>query len=356
MRSISVSGRTIGDGSPVYFIADIAANHDGSLDRALSLISLAKDAGADCAKFQHFSADRIVSKEGFEAIGTKLAHQVGWTTSVYEAYVKASLPWEWTLALKQHCESVGIDFMSTPYDLESVDHLNPFVEAFKIGSGDIDWLEEINYVSRTGKPVFLATGASSLDEVQKAVGLLVEGKTPTVLMQCNTNYSGHSDNLRHINLRVLSQYRDMFPRFPVGLSDHTEGDTTVLGAVALGAAAIEKHFTDDGSREGPDHGFSMTPVQWERMVSRVRELEHALGDGMKRVQDNENETRVVQRRALRAARDLRPGQRLMRDDVTVLRPAPSGSISPSLLDQVLGSRVTRPLARAQLIEFGDLDL
>ncbi len=198
----------------------------------------------------------------------------------------------------------GIDYFSAPYDLEAVEMLDPHVEMFKIGSGDITWPDMLRRVASTNKPVLLATGASDIGEVQRAVDEILKVNPNLVLMQCNTNYTADTDNFRHIHLNVLHTYRAMFPSTVLGLSDHTPGATTVLGAVALGARVIEKHFTDDNSREGPDHPFSMNPRAWREMVDRTRELEQALGSSRKFVAPNEQQTVVVQRRCVRAARDL----------------------------------------------------
>ena len=138
---------------PTYFIADIAANHDGSLERAIELVTLAKEAGADCAKFQHFRAPHIVSDYGFKALGGQQSHQASWSKSVFETYADASLPWEWTEPLAIHSKAIGIEFMSAPYDLEAVAHLNPHVNAFKVGSGDVNWLEELQVIADLGKPM-----------------------------------------------------------------------------------------------------------------------------------------------------------------------------------------------------------
>src|SRR5208283_2372459 len=239
------------------------------------------------------------SERGFNELGNQLSHQAKWKKSVFQVYREASLPWEWTPALKRECEACGIEYFSAPYDLEAVDMLDPYVNLFKIGSGDITWPELLRKVASKQKPVLLATGASDIGEVQRAVEEVVKINSQLVLMQCNTNYTASLENFRHIHLRVLETYRAMFPSLLLGLSDHTPGHATVLGAVALGARVIEKHFTDDNGRLGPDHTFSMNPVTWRSMVERCRELEAALGDGYKRVEDNERETVVLQRRCLR---------------------------------------------------------
>lgn len=341
MRSFCINKTPVGFSCPTYFIADIAANHDGDLKRAKQLIRMCKAAGANAAKFQHFRAETIVSKGGFETLGTKLSHQAKWQKSVFEVYRGASVPWEWTKELANTCLEENIDFFTSPYDLDMIDQLDPFVSAFKVGSGDITWLESLRRMGGKGKPVLLAAGASDLVDVQRAMSVLRdECKVPTLLMQCNTNYTGSLENLKHVRLRTLETFRAMYPDVPLGLSDHTPGHATVLGAITLGACAIEKHFTDDTRREGPDHGFSMDPDSWRDMVERSRELEAALGDGNKRVEDNERETVVVQRRCIRASQDLLPGRILERSDLTVLRPAPIGSLPPYEIPNVVGRKLT----------------
>jgi len=342
-----IGRRLVGPDQPTYFIADIAANHDGSLDRALGLITLAREAGAECAKFQHFRAPHIVSDYGFRALGGQQSHQATWEKSVYQSYSDASLPWEWTQPLAEHARTIGIEFMSAPYDLEAVAHLDPWVNAFKVGSGDVNWLEELQVIADLGKPVLLATGAASLDDVQRAMDVLLTSGVDIVLMQCNTNYTGSIANVHHINLRVLNQYAELYPNITLGLSDHTPGNVTVLGAVALGARVVEKHFTDDTARTGPDHGFSMDPVTWRAMVDDTRLLEAALGTGIKSVEDNEQETVVLQRRCVRAARDLPAGTVLTRDDLEVLRPAPREAVPAHEVDLVVGRVLTRHLTDGQ---------
>ena len=328
----------MGNGAPTYFIADIAANHDGVLDRAIRLINLAKDAGADAAKFQNFRAPKIVSDYGFRALGTKQSHQAKWKKSVYKVYEDASLPWDWTEKLRVSCEKIGIHFLSTPYDLEAVDMLDPHVPAFKIGSGDITWTEILNQVASKGKPVILSTGASDMGDVVRAVRIIKAQNDQLVLLQCNTNYTGDPTNMRYVQLNVIKTFASIYPDVVLGLSDHIPGYVSVLGAISLGARVIEKHFTDDRSRGGPDHQFSESPASWREMVSRSRELEAALGDSDKYVMENEKETVVLQRRCLRAAMHISSDTLLTRQLIDVLRPAPLDAIMPYEVDRVIGRR------------------
>jgi N-acetylneuraminate synthase len=347
MAAFTIGNARIGPNEPTYFIADIAANHDGDLRRAMDLMTLAKEAGADCAKFQHFRAEHIVSDYGFTSLGSQRSHQASWSKSVFEVYQDASLPWEWTEQLASHATDIGIEFMSAPYDLEAVDHIDPYVNAYKIGSGDINWIEELAHIATKGKPIIIATGAASLDDVNRAVSIVQAAELPLVVMQCNTNYEGSLENIRHVNLRVLTQYAELFPDVTLGLSDHTPGHVTVLGAVALGARVVEKHFTDDTSRTGPDHGFSMDPDTWRAMVDATRMLEAALGSGEKGVEANEQQTVVLQRRCVRAARDLAVGEVITRSDLEVLRPAPAGAYAAHEIDLVVGKSVVSSLEAGQ---------
>jgi len=354
MPMLKIGGRTLGDLQPTYFIADIAANHDGDLDRAVALIQKAREAGADAAKFQHFRAAKIVSKLGFET-GPQLSHQSKWKRSVFEVYRSASVPWEWTETLKQACDDAGIHFFSSPYDLEAVDMLEPYVPAYKIGSGDITWVDALEHIARKRKPVLLATGASDMEDVQRAVAAILAINPQLLLMQCNTNYTGSIENFRFVKLNVLGTFAEMYPDLVLGLSDHTPGHAAVLGAVALGARAVEKHFTDDRSREGPDHPFSLDPAAWREMVDRTRELEYAMGDGIKIVEPNETDTVVIQRRCLRAARDLPAGTTLAKGDLEALRPAPRDAIFPYQEQSALGRTLSRDLTQGDYPKWTDLD-
>lgn len=351
---IRIGKHVLGLKQPTYFVADIAANHDGSLKRAVELIRLAAEAGADAAKFQNFRGPQIVSDYGFSHMNSQVSHQARWTKSVTEVYDAASIPFEWTPILRDACAENGIDFFSAPYDFEATDMLEAFVPAYKIGSGDITWIEACERIASKGKPVLLATGAADIGDVQRAVQAILAINPQLVLMQCNTNYTADEGNFAHIHLNVLRTYAQMWPELLLGLSDHTHGHATVLGAVALGARVIEKHFTDDNGRDGPDHAFAMNPQSWAEMVRNTRQLEAALGDGDKRIVENEADTAVVQRRCLRTARALAAGEVLTRADIAVLRPATPGAIMPYEIGKVLGTRVLHAMEEGQELRWTDL--
>jgi len=351
---ISLGKRVIGPNHPTYFIADVAANHDGNLDRAIELIRLAKEAGAEAAKFQNFQAPKIVSDYGFKHMDGQVSHQASWKKSVFEVYQGASIPFDWTPVLLDACNKVGIDYFTSPYDFESIDHVDPYIPAFKIGSGEIDWIESLEYIAGKGKPVLLATGAANIGEVQRAVHAILAINPQLILMQCNTNYTASPENYDHIHLNVLKTYASMFPEVILGLSDHTHGPATVLGSIALGARVIERHFTDDNNREGPDHKFATNPQDWADMVAETRKLERALGTADKFVAGNEMDTVVVQRRCLRAARDIRPGEILTREMIDVLRPATPGAILPAQLIEVIGTKADHAIPQGKELRWTDL--
>ncbi len=315
-----LGNKKISKNSPVYFIADIAANHDGNLNRAKKLIRLCAKAGANGAKFQHFKAQTIVSKKGFEKIG-KITHQSKWKKSVYNVYEDASINFNWTKELKKECKKNKIDFLTSPYDLDYVDKVEKYICAYKIGSGDITWLEVLKKISKKKLPVILATGAATLDEVKQAVKTIVKNNKKLVLMQCNTNYTNSIENYNFINLNVLKSYKRIFrDKVILGLSDHTHGHVSVLGAVALGARVVEKHFTDDNNRIGPDHAFSMNFDTWKAMVDDTRILEKTLGDGIKKIEKNELQSSLVQKRSIYAINNIKKNESF-KNNITVLRPA-----------------------------------
>lgn len=356
MKKIRIGDKIIGDGEPLYFIADIAANHDGDLNRAFKLIELAKAAGADAAKFQNFQAAKIVSKYGFESLGGQQSHQSSWGKPVFDVYKDASLPFDWTEKLKAKCDEVGIEYFTSPYDFESVDRVDPYVNVYKIGSGDITWLEIIEYIARKGKPVIIATGASTMKDVVRAMNVLESTNDDIVLMQCNTNYTGSSDNFKYINLNVLKTYKRRFPNAILGLSDHTLGHSTVIGAIALGARVFEKHFTDDNDRVGPDHKFAMNPKNWKEMVVLANELYNSFGNGVKDIEENEKETVVVQRRALRFTRNLPKGHVLNKSDLFPLRPIPSDGIPPYAINDFTSRKLKRDVKMDDYLREGDVEL
>ena len=354
--SFTIGEREISCDAPTYFIADIAANHDGDLERAKDLIWKAKEAGADVAKFQHFKASQIVSDIGFsdDAVG-KVSHQAAWRKSVTEIYDQYHTRRDWTDMLVETCHKAGIEFMTTPYDVEAVRMFSKIVPAYKVGSGDITFSSLLREIAEQGKPVLLATGAATMEDVEEAVDICLAVNPALCVMQCNTNYTGSLENFRYVNLRVLETFAKRWPGMPLGLSDHTPGHSAVLGAVMLGARVIEKHFTDDNNREGPDHSFALNPVTWRAMVDATRELEYAMGDGVKRIEENERQTVVIQRRSLRAAMAVPAGTILNESHLEALRPCPEGAVPPNRVGEVLGRTVRGEMSRGKELLWSNLD-
>ena len=355
LENFYIGKKKIGKNCPTYFIADIAANHDGNLDKALELINEAASAGADAAKFQHFSAETIVSDYGFKSLGEQLSHQAKWKKSVFEVYKDASIPLDWTPKLKEECQKNKIEFLTSPYSIELVDFVDPYLEAFKIGSGDITWHEIIQHIASKGKPYIIATGASNEKDVNEIVNLASKINDKICVMQCNTNYTASDENFNFINLNYLTELKKKFPSLILGLSDHTHGHATVLGAITLGAKVIEKHFTISNERDGPDHKFSMTPKSWKEMIDRSKELELSLGDGKKKIEKNELDTAILQRRSIRVKKEIKKDHILKRDDLDVLRPCPKNAIDPRNINEIICKKINKNLIKGEILKWEDLD-
>jgi sialic acid synthase SpsE len=225
---IKIGAHEIGENKPTYFIADISANHDGDLERAKMLIHLAKEAGVDAAKFQNFRASQIVSDYGFRSMQGQVSHQSNWKKTVFEVYQDASLPFEWTPILKDECDQAGIDYFSSPYDFEAIDMLDAYVPAYKIGSGDITWMEALERMARKGKPVILATGASEIGEVQRAVHCITQ-----------VNPAACADAVQY---ELHSQPGKLQPYPPAG-PEHLPGHVPECDPGAIGSHARACHRT-----------------------------------------------------------------------------------------------------------------
>ncbi len=354
MKTIKIGNKKIGENFPTYFIADVGANHDGSLSRAKKLIRLAKKAGADAVKFQHFKAETIVSDFGFRNLRSKLSHQSKWKKSVFQVYKEASLPNEWTKKLKKYSDKNKIEFMTSPYDIKIVDEINPYVRAIKIGSGDITWIDIVKKISKKKKPVLLATGASNFQDVKRAVKEILKFNKKIVIMQCNTNYTGKIENIKHVNLNVLKLFRKNFKDKIIGLSDHTPGHLSVLTSIALGARVIEKHFTDNNKRSGPDHPFAMNPKTWSLMIKSARALEQSLGDGNKKIEKNENLTKIIQRRCIRVNQNIRKGEKITERKLTYLRPCPKFALAPFEKNKIINKISRKNLKKHMHIKVSDV--
>lgn len=348
-KEIKIGNRLIGEGHPTYFIAEIGGNFDGSLEKAKRLIDAAKEAGADCAKFQTFTADTIVSEGGFSKMTLHGVHG-SWGRTVSEVFKDVEFPMEWHQEIADYCKKVGIDFSTSPYFKEAVDLCaNMNVPFIKIGSGEITWLEMIEYTASKGIPIMLATGDATMSEIDDAVRAIEKtGNKDLVLMQCITNYPSKIDSA---NVNVLKTYQSAYDCL-TGYSDHSPGHVVALASVVLGGCVIEKHFTLNKKDKGPDHPHSMEPNEFKFMVDSIREVERAMGSTRKEVVEEESETVFVQRRCLYAKNDLKAGQALGQDDITVLRPALG--IPPKFKNDVIGKTVKKDIPAGDPLFWEDL--
>lgn len=341
-KEIKIGQKWIGEKYPTYFIAEIGANFDGSIAKAKRLIDAAKLAGADCAKFQTFSTPKIVSEGGFSRMQLKGVHG-SWGRTVSEVFKDAEFPVAWHKEIADYCRNVGIDFSTSPYFKEAVDLcIDLDVPFIKIGSGDITWLEMLDYISRKGKPVMLATGDATMSEIDEAVRTIeAAGNKDLVLMQCITNYPSKIDSA---NVNVLKTYQSAFDVL-TGYSDHAPGHVVALASTVIGGRVIEKHFTLSKKDKGPDHPHSMEPDEFKFMVDSIREVERAIGSTRKEVVAEEGETVFVQRRCLYARNALRKGQVITERDIDVLRPALG--IPPKFKSVVIGKTCKVDIEKGQ---------
>ena len=341
-KEIKIGNKIIGDTHPSYFIAEIGANFDGSIEKAKHLIDAAKEAGADCAKFQTFSTPRIVSEGGFSHMQLKGVHG-SWGRTVSEVFKDAEFPVAWHKEIADYCKVVGIDFSTSPYFKEAVDLcVDLDVPFIKIGSGDITWLEMLDYITRKGKPVMLATGDATMSEIDEAVRTIeATGNKDLVLMQCITNYPS---KIESANVNVLKTYQSAFDVL-TGYSDHAPGHVVALASVVIGGRVIEKHFTLNKTDKGPDHPHSMEPQEFRFMVDSIREVERAMGSTRKEVVAEEGETVYVQRRCLYAKQDLKKGHIMTSEDIDILRPALG--IPPKFKPMIIGKECKEDIVKGQ---------
>lgn len=327
-------------------IAEAGVNHNGDINLAKELIDIAADAGADLVKFQTFNADRLVTHSASKA--EYQAESSGDTESQHTMLRKLELTEDMHRALLEHCVSKSIGFLSTGFDIESIDFLLSLgQELFKIPSGEITNRPYLQHIGHLGKSIILSTGMSNLDEIAEALDMLERSGTPRAritVLHCTTAYPVP---MTDVNLRAMQTIqRDL--NVAVGYSDHTQGIEIAIAAVALGATIIEKHFTLDRNLPGPDHQASLEPVELAAMVSAIRNIETALGDGVKRLMPSEINNRSVARKSLVASRAISVGETLSLNNLTAKRPGTG--ISPMLWDELLGQRALRDYAADDLID------
>ncbi len=325
-------------------IAEAGVNHNGSLELAKKLVDTAKDSGADCVKFQTFISKNIVSKNAVKADYQK--KQTKTEESQQDMLKKLELSFDDFVELNQYCSEKNIEFLSTAFDFDSIDFLNSLgISRWKIPSGEITNLPYLIKIAQLNKPVILSTGMSTMNDIKKAIFALKEnGSGEITVLHCTTEYP---TPFNEVNLKAMLSINKEFG-VKVGYSDHTRGIEVPIAAVALGATVIEKHFTLNRNMEGPDHRASLEPGELKAMVDSIRNIESALGDGIKQPTESEKKNMIVARKSIIAKRDIKKGETLTEDNLTVKRPG--DGISPMEWFDVLGTVAIRYFQEDELIE------
>lgn len=346
--------------SSLFIIAEAGVNHNGSLDRAFELVRIAKECGADAVKFQTFRAEDLVTADAPAA-----AYQTrnAGVTRQFDMLKKLELPAEWHVELKKYSDELGIEFFSTPFSESAVDLLvRTGVRRLKLSSGELTNKPLLQHAARTGLPLILSTGMGTLEEVCRAVEWIdavrpataaegvPPGEAPLCVLHCTSNYPASPDAL---NLRAIETLARALS-LPVGYSDHSEGATAALLAIALGASMIEKHITFDTRAEGPDHLASMPAAEFKAYVRALRDAELMLGSGEKAPHVSELDTLAVARRSVVSARALPSGHALRREDMILRRPA--GGIEPAHIDELVGRKLVGPLKQGQVVAWEHLSV
>jgi N-acetylneuraminate synthase len=340
MKTLSISGRTIGAGHPTYVVAELSANHGHDFDLALRLVHAAKDVGADAIKVQTYTPDTITlnsSRKWFRVSGGTL-----WDgRTLYDLYQEAYMPWEWQPRLKSVANDLQMDFFSTPFDATSVEFLeNMGVPAYKVASFELIDIPLLRLIARTGKPVIASTGMATLPEIVEAVETMrEEGATDIALLKCTSAYPAPPEEM---NLKMIPHFSEKFD-LPAGLSDHTLGIAASVAAVALGACIVEKHFTLSRAAGGPDAAFSLEPQEFKEMVTAIRTAEKALGEVSYEISEEEMKSRTF-RRSLFAVADIRAGESLTLENVRSIRPA--YGLHPRHLSEIVGKTAACDIPRA----------
>lgn len=330
----------------VIIIAEAGVNHNGSYELAIKMVDEAKRAGADYVKFQTAKPELVISTFAPKAEYQK--ETTGAAESQLEMCKAIHLPLTDYKPLKEYCDKVGIGFMSTPFDLVSIDVLEPLdMDYYKIPSGEITNLPYLRKIASKHRPVILSTGMCEIEEVEAALQVLEQGgvkRSDVIVLHCNTEYP---TPMCDVNLRAMDDLRRSLG-VEVGYSDHTKGIEVPIAAVALGARVIEKHFTLDKTMEGPDHKASLEPDELKAMVDAIRNIEQALGDGHKHVSPSERKNMDIARKSIVASRDIRKGEVLTEENITTKRPG--NGISPMRWDSVIGTTAIRDFGYDELIE------
>lgn len=347
-KYLRIGNRLIGPGQPVYIIAEMSANHAGSLDRAKEIIRAAKEAGADCIKIQTYTPDTLTIDCQNEYF--RVGNGTWEGENLYSLYGKAYTPWEWQAELKEEADRIGIDFLSTPFDTTAVDFLEDMgLEFYKIASFEMVDLPLIEYIASKGKPIIMSTGMGTMEEIKEAVETVYKtGNRQLALLKCSSAYPADPADM---HLRTIP---DMIAKLdlPIGLSDHSMGSLSAVTAVALGATVLEKHFCISREIENPDASFSMTPEEFKEMVQQVRACEAALGEARYGVAKQE-ESSVVFRRSVFAVKDIKKGEALTEENTRIIRPG--YGLKPKYFRSILGMKADCDIERGTPLSFDKLE-
>ncbi len=328
----------------VCIIAEAGVNHNGDFELAKKMVDVAKAAGVDYIKFQTFIPEKLVSKNAEKAQYQKDA--TGGTETQLQMLRRLTLSNENFIQLKEYCDSIGIEFISTPFDLESIDFLNEIgCNLWKVPSGEITNLPYLIKIAKTNKPVIMSTGMCTMEEIEEAIKVLKDNGTKDIkLLHCTTEYpTPYGD----VNLNAMLALKEHF-RVEVGYSDHTKGIEVPIAAVAMGATVIEKHFTLDRNMEGPDHKASLEMDELKKMVDSIRNIECALGTGEKKPTESEKKNIGIARKSIVAKRTIKKGEVLTEENITTKRPG--NGISPMRWFEVVGMEAIRDFAEDEMIE------
>jgi N-acetylneuraminate synthase/N,N'-diacetyllegionaminate synthase len=348
VNTIRLDSRIVGDGQPCFIIAEAGVNHNGDIKLAEKLIDAAKESGADAVKFQTFITEEIITSLAEKADYQK--ETTGNNETQFDMIKRLELSAEDFQHLYEYSMQRSILFLSTPDDFESVDMLDKLgVIAFKIGSGEITNFPHLKHIAEKMKPVILSTGMSTLSEVDEAVRVIkLQGNGDLILLHCVTDYPAKYED---VNLKAMVTLKKVF-KVPVGLSDHTLGINIPIAAVSLGACVIEKHLTIDKTLPGPDHSASLEPNEFKQMVNAIREVEQAIGSGVKQPTKAEVNIARVVRRSLVARTDIPAGVVIQPEMLAIKRPA--GGIEPKYYDVVLGSLTRKEIQKDNLLKWEDI--
>ncbi|MDD2969708.1 MAG: pseudaminic acid synthase [Lachnospiraceae bacterium] len=347
MNAVRIKNRLVGEGYPTYIIAEMSANHAGSIERAKEIIRVAKDCGADCIKIQTYTPDTITIDCDNEYFQIQEGTWKG--ENLYSLYGKAYTPWEWHNELKEAANKIGIDFFSTPFDKTSVDFLESIdIPFYKIASFELVDIPLIRYVASKGKPIIMSTGMGTQEEIREAVeAAYQEHNDRVVLLKCSSAYPALPDDM---NLRTIEDMRERF-NLPVGLSDHSLGSLSATTAIAMGASVIEKHFCLSRDISNPDASFSMTPSEFSSMVSDIRKVEKALGRITYGPSDQEQDN-LKFRKSVFVIKDINEGEPFTEENLKVIRPG--FGLKPKYFQDVLGKSAVRALKRGTPLKWEDI--